>query len=191
MKLHRVFLLIAIFLVFSADAGLSAPGDIPLKRDTESTAYKAAVFPHWVHVIRYRCYNCHPTPFKMVKFKLEKGSLKQDRGPYRAKGKKEETESIPDTAKNDGKKKAPATNADAGKLNLPAVPVIAVEKVGEALEKTPPPENKPVKPEPITNAADATEEKVVMHGEQACGMCHDGKTAFLVEFKSCGKCHSK
>lgn len=90
MRLFRTFLLVAAFAAFGADMALSAPGDVVVERKGKGKeSYQAATFPHWVHAIRYRCYVCHPAVFKMVKFKLEKGTLKQDRSPFVAEKKAE------------------------------------------------------------------------------------------------------
>ncbi len=49
-----------------------APGDIVFERSGDgplvapgSSSVPPAVFPHWSHRIRYRCYVCHETPFVM------------------------------------------------------------------------------------------------------------------------------
>lgn len=59
-------LFLASLLVTSA---LAVEGDIVFKRkDGEggiSPAVSPAVFPHWVHRIRYKCYACHPAVFEM------------------------------------------------------------------------------------------------------------------------------
>lgn len=183
MKLHRMLLLVMAFLVFGTDAGLSAPGDVTVKRGTKGEAYKAAVFPHWVHTIRYRCYACHPAPFKMAKFKMEKGTLKQDRGPYVEPDKSAKDKAKPDEEKEKPDKEKAAPKTDSTEQPAPpAVPVIAVEKAGEATGKT---------VAPVEESIESKGENEVMHGEQACGLCHNGKSAFLVEFKTCGRCHTK
>lgn len=56
------FFLIAVLLVGVA---LAVEGDIVFKREGGAGGVPAAVFPHWFHRIRYKCYACHPTPFKM------------------------------------------------------------------------------------------------------------------------------
>lgn len=50
----------------------AAPGDILFERKAGpeaaapgASAVPPAVFPHWAHRIRYRCYVCHETPFQM------------------------------------------------------------------------------------------------------------------------------
>lgn len=52
-------------LAASAPALWAAEGDVILKRDEKEAALPRAVFPHWIHRIRYRCYACHPDPFDM------------------------------------------------------------------------------------------------------------------------------
>jgi c(7)-type cytochrome triheme protein len=61
------WLLIGITLVtLTAPAALAVEGDVVLKREgTGDKGTPPAVFPHWSHRIRYRCYACHPTPFPM------------------------------------------------------------------------------------------------------------------------------
>jgi len=173
MKLHRVLLLVGAFLMFGADVGLSAPGDVTVRRTGNSEAYKAAVFPHWIHEIRYRCYACHPAPFKMVKFKMQRGILKQDRGPYKEPDKGAKAQEKPSGEKAAVQEEA-APKADSTEQPAPpAVPVAAVEPAGEAVKE----------------AADSPGKNEVMHGEQACGLCHNGELAFKVEFKTCRKCH--
>jgi len=51
-----------------ASVALAAPGDlvIPRKGGTEGkTQISPAVFPHWVHRVRYRCDACHNRLFQM------------------------------------------------------------------------------------------------------------------------------
>ena len=59
-------LTLALLLIVAAGkAGLSAPGDIVFERDAAGASVPPAVFSHWVHRIRYRCYVCHDALFKM------------------------------------------------------------------------------------------------------------------------------
>lgn len=44
---------------------LAVEGDVVFERKGEQGGNPAAVFPHWVHRIRYKCYACHPSPFRM------------------------------------------------------------------------------------------------------------------------------
>ncbi len=55
-------LLIAGFL---AGAALAVEGDIVFKREGGEGGTPPAVFPHWIHRIRYKCYACHDAIFKM------------------------------------------------------------------------------------------------------------------------------
>ncbi len=55
-------LLIAGFL---AGAALAVEGDIVFKREGGEGGTPLAVFPHWFHRIRYKCYACHDAIFKM------------------------------------------------------------------------------------------------------------------------------
>jgi c(7)-type cytochrome triheme protein len=55
-------LLLAGILV---SAALAVEGDVDLKRQGGGTAPPPAVFPHWVHRIRFKCYVCHPAIFEM------------------------------------------------------------------------------------------------------------------------------
>lgn len=40
-------------------------GDIVFQRKAEAGGTPPAVFPHWAHRIRYKCYACHPGIFQM------------------------------------------------------------------------------------------------------------------------------
>jgi c(7)-type cytochrome triheme protein len=55
-------LLFASLVVTSA---LAVEGDIVFKRDSGEGGTPPAVFPHWFHRIRYKCYACHPAVFEM------------------------------------------------------------------------------------------------------------------------------
>ena len=48
-------------------AVLAVEGDIIMKRQQgmDEISTPPAVFPHWIHRIRYKCYACHPEPFEM------------------------------------------------------------------------------------------------------------------------------
>lgn len=48
-----------------AGVALAVEGDVVLGRQGGDRGTAPAVFPHWVHRIRYRCYACHPAPFEM------------------------------------------------------------------------------------------------------------------------------
>ena len=43
----------------------SVYGDIVFDRKVEAPDIPVAVFPHWVHRIRYRCNVCHPAIFEL------------------------------------------------------------------------------------------------------------------------------
>ena len=191
MKLIKLLLLTLMVSAFGADAGMSAPapGDVTVKRDTsKGEAYNPATFPHWIHVIRYRCYACHPAPFKMVNFKLRRGTLKQDRGPYEAPAAASGKETAPDEVKGKEKEKTEANSTPGEQPPPAAVPVVPVEQAGKEAEKKP----SEKKEASAGKEAGKTEaERGAMHGEKGCGMCHNGNIAFKVEFKVCGKCHLK
>ena len=48
-----------------ASAALAVEGDVLFKRQGGGGGLPPAVFPHWVHRIRYKCYGCHPALFEM------------------------------------------------------------------------------------------------------------------------------
>lgn len=50
---------------FLVSAGLAVEGDIVFNREGGASGTPVAVFPHWIHRIRYKCYACHPRPFEM------------------------------------------------------------------------------------------------------------------------------
>jgi len=54
-----------LLLVLVAGAALAVDGDIVFKRAGPETSPPPAVFPHWLHRIRYKCYACHPGLFQM------------------------------------------------------------------------------------------------------------------------------
>lgn len=55
-------LLLAGLLV---SAALAVEGDVIFKRKDGEGGFPPAVFPHWIHRIRYKCYACHPALFEM------------------------------------------------------------------------------------------------------------------------------
>lgn len=55
-------LLVAGLLV---GAAFAVEGDVIFKREDGQGGTPAALFPHWAHRIRYKCYACHPAPFEM------------------------------------------------------------------------------------------------------------------------------
>ncbi|MFQ5914319.1 MAG: cytochrome c3 family protein [Nitrospinota bacterium] len=104
----RVFIvavLLPFMIVLTLSRGLAVEGDVVFKREGGETGTPAAVFPHWIHRIRYKCYTCHPAMFKM--------------------------------------------KAGADKVSMEAI----------------------------------------LEGK-FCGACHNGKIAWPVTFKTCGRCHA-
>ena len=59
----RVMAMSLLGLVMGSAWG--AEGDVVFKREDVERDTAPAVFPHWSHRIRYRCYVCHPALFKM------------------------------------------------------------------------------------------------------------------------------
>jgi len=53
---------LAVGLVSSAS---SAPGDMVMARKVKGSSTPPAVFPHWAHRIRFKCYACHPSMYEM------------------------------------------------------------------------------------------------------------------------------
>jgi c(7)-type cytochrome triheme protein len=63
--LTRVATAVALASLMSSGA-LAVPGDIVFqRRDGVASEVAPAVFSHWYHRIRYKCYACHPAPFEM------------------------------------------------------------------------------------------------------------------------------
>lgn len=62
--------------------GMAAPGDIVFKRKAEVQGFEPAVFPHWVHRVRFRCYACHPRIFEMKKGANEVTMDKINKGEF-------------------------------------------------------------------------------------------------------------
>lgn len=63
-----VTLLLVAGIAFASGTGLAALGDMVFERNPEAAgtgAFPPAVFPHWVHRTRFRCYVCHPAIFEM------------------------------------------------------------------------------------------------------------------------------
>lgn len=58
----RIAVLICSLLTTVA---LAVEGDIVFKREGGAGGVAVAVFPHWSHRIRYKCYACHPALFEM------------------------------------------------------------------------------------------------------------------------------
>lgn len=63
-RFKRFSVAIVLSLLVAAGA-LAAEGDIVFKRNGSGGAVPPAMFPHWIHRIRYKCYACHPEPFAM------------------------------------------------------------------------------------------------------------------------------
>ncbi len=65
MRLPAPLVLGLLLATLAAGAALAVEGDVVFKRKDGQAGTPPAVFPHWVHRIRYKCYACHPTPFQM------------------------------------------------------------------------------------------------------------------------------
>ncbi len=68
MALFRRFglgLLVVGVLVGATLAVEGVEGDVVFKRESGGGGTPVAVFPHWSHRIRYKCYACHPALFEM------------------------------------------------------------------------------------------------------------------------------
>lgn len=48
-----------------AQSASTAPGDLVLSRDAAAGGLAPAIFPHWLHRVRYRCDSCHSKLFEM------------------------------------------------------------------------------------------------------------------------------
>lgn len=63
-----VSLILAGLMLAGGGAVYGALGDLVFERrggDEGSSSILPAIFPHWVHRVRFRCYVCHPRPFEM------------------------------------------------------------------------------------------------------------------------------
>ncbi len=57
---------LAVAVTAAVAPGVAVEGDIRFKRkDGMSTETPPALFPHWVHRTRFRCYVCHESIFTM------------------------------------------------------------------------------------------------------------------------------
>ena len=68
MKLSIMFLVLAGLALSGGGVAQAAQGDLVFERNGEvegGSAFPPALFRHWVHRARYRCYVCHPAPFAM------------------------------------------------------------------------------------------------------------------------------
>ena len=54
-----------LIATLAGGAALAVEGDVVFKRQGGEAGTPPAVFPHWIHRIRYKCYACHPAPFEM------------------------------------------------------------------------------------------------------------------------------
>jgi c(7)-type cytochrome triheme protein len=67
--IHRLWLILAgsslVILTVFFGVALAVEGDVVFKRSSGHGGNPPAVFPHWVHRVRYKCYACHPAPFRM------------------------------------------------------------------------------------------------------------------------------
>ena len=52
-------------LIVLVGTALAVEGDVAFKREGGEGGIRPAVFRHWVHRIRYKCYACHPALFEM------------------------------------------------------------------------------------------------------------------------------
>lgn len=57
--------LVVTLMVLPVESLLAVLGDIVFQIDDEARGTPPAVFPHWVHRVRYKCYACHPDVFEM------------------------------------------------------------------------------------------------------------------------------
>ncbi len=67
-KAAVMLLILAGVSLAGGGAVYGALGDLVFEREGGDAATESilpAVFPHWVHRARYRCYVCHPKPFEM------------------------------------------------------------------------------------------------------------------------------
>ena len=67
MRRSACFAVLAALLALLPAPNVQAEyGDIHFKRNVPGTAdFAPAVFPHWLHRMRFRCYVCHQDIFKM------------------------------------------------------------------------------------------------------------------------------
>jgi c(7)-type cytochrome triheme protein len=74
----RSFILVGTLLVMATlftSVVFAVEGDIVFKREGREGGTPVAVFPHWFHRIRYKCYACHPGLFQM---KAEKDKISME-----------------------------------------------------------------------------------------------------------------
>ena len=82
MKSGLGLLLVTLSLMPRPTVGLAAPGDIVFERPGGAQGFPAAVFPHWVHRMKFRCYVCHPKIFAMKKGASKVTMETINAGPY-------------------------------------------------------------------------------------------------------------
>lgn len=64
-------LLVAVMVGSAPSRGWAVDGDVTIPRkgvsaeDAAKGSTPLAVFPHWIHRIRFKCYACHPAVFEM------------------------------------------------------------------------------------------------------------------------------
>lgn len=61
----RTVVLVIMLMALPVEPLLAVLGDIVFQIDDESRGTPPAMFPHWVHRARYKCYACHPAVFEM------------------------------------------------------------------------------------------------------------------------------
>ena len=64
-SLRSVFLSFFLIAVLFVGVALAVEGDIVFKRAGGEGGVPPAIFPHWFHRIRFKCYACHPSIFQM------------------------------------------------------------------------------------------------------------------------------
>ncbi|NIQ97959.1 MAG: cytochrome c3 family protein [Desulfuromonadales bacterium] len=67
---HKAVIALSLLAILTLGGGVgyAAMGDLVFERKAEvegSAAFPPAIFSHWVHRVRYRCYACHPAIFEM------------------------------------------------------------------------------------------------------------------------------
>ena len=60
-----IVLLVAMLVAVPVKSLFAVMGDIVFQVEDETRGTPPAVFPHWAHRIRYKCYACHPVLFEM------------------------------------------------------------------------------------------------------------------------------
>ena len=65
MENAKCFILHSAICTLQCGAALAAEGDIVFKPGAGDGGISPAIFPHWIHRLRYKCYACHPALFEM------------------------------------------------------------------------------------------------------------------------------